>query len=67
MRLRLLTTCLLGAALMGCSGSSSEDISPVSESEPNDTVSALQKAASDALTPRAQRKSYLTSDPAKGD
>lgn len=66
MRLRLLTTLLLGAALTACSGASSEETSAVAESEPNDTVSALQKAASEALTPRAQRKSYLISNPGDG-
>ena len=66
MRLRLLTTFLLGAALTACSGASSDETPEQNDTSTNDTVSALQQAASEALTPRTQRRNYLTADPGAG-
>jgi len=67
MRLRFLSSLLLGAAItVGLSACSGGAETPQLETETNDMVPALQKAASEALTPKAQRKSYLTNDPGDG-
>lgn len=66
MRFRLMSTLLLGAALTACSSGTDSGPSLSVDADPSNTVSALQKAASEALTPKAQRRSYLTSNPAPG-
>jgi dipeptidyl-peptidase-4 len=66
MRFRFMSTLLLGAALTACSGGSDTAAPTQNESNTNNTVPALQQAASEALTPKAQRRSHLTSDPGIG-
>lgn len=62
----LLLSATLGAGLSACSGAKERDPAVEIEDEVNETVPALQKAASEALTPRAQRRSFLVSDPGPG-
>lgn len=65
MRARLLSTLIL-APLIGLTACSYGGDPVAGDGETNDTIPALQKAASDALTPRAQRRSYLVTDPGAG-
>lgn len=64
--MRLLITLLLGTTLAACSGAKERDPAVEVEGETRETVPALQQAASEALTPRAQRRSFLVSDPGEG-
>ena len=70
MRLRSLPSLLFGVALTAglsaCSGGSDTGPAPQNEADVNQTVPALQKAATEALTPKAQRQSYLTNNPGEG-
>lgn len=61
---RLISTLFLSVALLSCSNGT--DVNSASEIDANEHVPALQKAASEALTPRAQRQSYLKPDPGPG-
>ncbi|MEL6687969.1 MAG: DPP IV N-terminal domain-containing protein [Pseudomonadota bacterium] len=64
--MRLFLTLLLSTALAACSGAKERDPAVDVDGETRETVPALQQAASDALTPRAQRRSYLVTDPGEG-
>lgn len=66
MRFRLMSILLLSAALSACSSGTESDPAQSGEADTNKTVPALQKAASAALTPKAQRRSYLKTDPGLG-
>lgn len=66
MRFALMSTVLLGATLAACSGGTANDPASPGEADTNRIVPALQQAATEALTPRAQRKSYLVTDPGPG-
>ncbi|MGB6319493.1 MAG: DPP IV N-terminal domain-containing protein, partial [Litorimonas sp.] len=63
MRLPLLPILLLGASLSAC-GYSGDPVA--GDNETKDTIPALQQAASEALTPRGQRRSHLVTDPGPG-
>lgn len=63
MRFRLMSILLLSATFAACSSGTESDSA---DSDTNKTVPALQKAASDALTPKAQRRNYLKTDPGPG-
>ncbi|MGJ8561257.1 MAG: DPP IV N-terminal domain-containing protein [Litorimonas sp.] len=63
MRFRLMSILLLSATVAACSSGTESD---TGDADTNQTVPALQKAASEALTPKAQRRSYLKADPGPG-
>lgn len=67
---RYLSHLFLAASLSGflvaCNDAPDRPPSGDVDIESNETVPALQKAASDALTPRGQRRSYLVTDPGPG-
>lgn len=65
MRLRYVSTLLLSASL-GVSACSYGGDPVAGDGDTHETVPALQKAATEALTPRAQRRSYLKRDPGPG-
>ena len=64
--MRLFLTFLLGTSLAACSGAQDGDPANNVEGESQGSVPALQQAASEALTPRTQRRSYLVEDPGEG-
>lgn len=66
MRFRLMSILLLSAAFAACSNGTESDPAASGDLDTNNTVPALQKAASAALTPKAQRRSYLKTDPGPG-
>lgn len=67
---RYLSHLFIGVAatglLIACQDAPDRPPSGDVEIESNETIPALQKAASEALTPRAQRQSYLVTDPGPG-
>jgi dipeptidyl-peptidase-4 len=66
MRFRFMSIVLLSAAFAACSNGAESDPAASGDTDTNKTVPALQKAATDALTPKAQRRSYLKTDPGPG-
>ncbi|MEM9599715.1 MAG: DPP IV N-terminal domain-containing protein [Pseudomonadota bacterium] len=70
MAARYLSSLFIGVAatglLVACNDAPDRPPSGDVDIESNETVPALQKAASEALTPRAQRQSYLVADPGPG-
>jgi dipeptidyl-peptidase-4 len=66
MRFGLMSTLLLSAALAACSSDTVNDLPSPLDTDPNQIIPALQQAATEALTPKAQRRSYLVTDPGPG-
>lgn len=66
MHVRLMSILLLGAALAACSNGADSDPAKSGDTDTPPPISALQKAATEALTPKARRKSYLKTDPGPG-
>ncbi|MEM7729624.1 MAG: DPP IV N-terminal domain-containing protein [Pseudomonadota bacterium] len=67
MRSRDLTQTLIGTTFAALLAACNYGGDPVAgDGETHETVPTLQQAASDALTPRAQRRSHLVSDPGPG-